>query len=213
MLGVALHAQLIHLTRETGTVRACFPAMMTPRILSRRVFLGASLALFVTPAFAQDAVRFPAPEQAPDPQGDLLEVAAATGQFSQFLTAVETAGYQETLRGPGPFTIFAPTDDAFRAMNQTEVRRLMQPRAHDELLALLAYHVVPGRLTSQNLRGRVARAEASSGYRVTIDGRDGLRVNDQLVVMPDINATNGVIQGINSVLSPPVLVARAGVPA
>lgn len=187
--------------------------MMTPRILSRRVLLGASLALFVTPAFAQNAVRFPAPEQAPDPEGDLLEVAAATGQFSQFLTAVETAGYQETLRGPGPFTIFAPTDDAFRAMNQTEVRRLLQPRAHEELLALLAYHVVPGRLTSENMHGRTTQPEASSGYRLRVDGRDGLRVNDQLVVMPDIDATNGVIQGINNVLSPPVLVARASVRA
>lgn len=183
--------------------------MMTPRMLSRRTLLGASIALIATPAFAQTEVRFPAPEQTPDPQGDLLEVAAAQGQFSRFLAAVEAAGYQETLRGPGPFTIFAPTDEAFRDMDQTEVRRLMDPHAHEELLALLAYHVVPGRLTSANMHGRVARAEASSGYRVTIDGRDGLRVNDQLVVMPDISASNGVIQGINGLLAPPVLVARA----
>jgi len=183
--------------------------MKTPRILSRRLLLGASLALFAAPAFAQSDVRFPAPEQAPDPEGDLLEVAAAQGQFTQFLSAVEAAGYQETLRGPGPFTIFAPTDDAFRAMNQTEVHRLLQPRAHEELLALLAYHVAPGRITTENMRGRVTRPEASSGYRLTVDGRDGLRVNDQLVVVPDIDATNGVIQGINSVLSPPVLIARA----
>lgn len=182
------------------------------RTLSRRALLGASLALLVTPAFAQDA-RFPTPEQAPDPEGDLLEVAAAQGQFTQFLSAVEAAGYQETLRGPGPFTIFAPTDEAFRSMDQHEVQRLLQPRSHEELLALLAYHVVPGRLTTQNEHGRVVRAEASNGYRVTIDGRDGLRVNDQLVVIPDIGATNGVIQGINAVLAPPVLVARAGVRA
>jgi uncharacterized surface protein with fasciclin (FAS1) repeats len=58
------------------------------------------------------------------------------------------------------------------------------------------------------MSGRVARVEASSGYRVTIDGRDGLRVNDQLVAMPDINASNGVIQGVNAVLAPPVLVAE-----
>lgn len=181
--------------------------------LSRRALLGGAIALFATPAFAQNDLRFPVSEQAPNPQGDLLEVAAATGQFTQFLAAVEAAGYQETLRGPGPFTIFAPTDDAFRAMNQTEVRRLLQPRAHEELLAILAYHVVPGRLTSENMHGRVTRPEASSGYRLTVDGRDGLRVNDELVVIPDIDATNGVIQGINSVLSPPVLVARAGMRA
>jgi len=184
--------------------------MNTLRTLSRRTLLGGAIALIAMPAFAQTAVRFPIAEQSPNPEGDLLEVAAATGQFSQFLAAVEAAGYQETLRGPGPFTIFAPTDDAFRAMDQTEVHRLLQPRAHDELLAMLAYHVVPGRLTTENMHGRVARSEASSGYRLTVDGRDGLRVNDHLVVMPDIDASNGVIQGINSVLSPPVMVASAG---
>lgn len=183
--------------------------MITPQTLSRRVLLGASLALLATPALAQSNARFPAPEQAPNPEGDLLEVAAAQGQFSQFLSAVEAAGYQETLRGPGPFTIFAPTDEAFRSMRPQEVRRLLDPHAHEELLARLAYHVVPGRLTTASMRGRVTRPEASSGYRLTVDGRDGLRVNDQLVVIPDIDASNGVIQGINAMLAPPVLVARA----
>jgi uncharacterized surface protein with fasciclin (FAS1) repeats len=137
----------------------------------------------------------------------VIDVAAATGQFTQFLAAVEAAGYEETLRGEGPFTLFAPTDEAFRQMNQRELRRLMDPRNRDELLALLAYHVVPERVTTENMRGRIVRAEASNGYRVTIDARDGLRVNDHLVVMQDVNATNGVIQGINTVLERPVLVA------
>jgi uncharacterized surface protein with fasciclin (FAS1) repeats len=67
---------------------------------------------------------------------------------------------------------------------------------------------VPERVTTENMRGRVARIEAASGYRLTIDGRDGLRVNDHLVAMQDIDATNGVIQGINAVLERPVLVAE-----
>ena len=160
-------------------------------------------------AIAQNAESFLIAEtETPNPDGDVLDVAAATGQFTQFLAAVEAAGYEETLRGEGPFTIFAPTDEAFRQMDRREVDRLMLPQNRDELVALLAYHVVPERVTSASVEGRRTRPESANGYRVSIDGRDGLRVNDQLVVMPDIEASNGMIQGINSVLSPPVLVAH-----
>lgn len=169
----------------------------------------AALLLSVSPiASAQTGERFLIAEtQTPNPAGDVLDVAAASGQFTQFLAAVEAAGYEETLRGEGPFTIFAPTDDAFRQMDQREVRRLLDPRNREELYALLAYHVVPERVTSENMGGRTTRTEAANGYRLTIDGRDGMRVNDHLVTMPDITATNGVIQGINTVMSPPVMVA------
>jgi uncharacterized surface protein with fasciclin (FAS1) repeats len=159
-------------------------------------------------AAAQTGERFLIAEtETPNPAGDVLDVAAATGQFTQFLAAVEAAGYEETLRGEGPFTLFAPTDEAFRQMSQRELRRLMLPQNREELLALLAYHVVAERVTTESIAGRVVRVEAASGYRVTIDGRNGLRVNDTLVAVQDIDATNGVIQGINSVLERPVLVA------
>jgi len=166
------------------------------------------LANSVQPALAQPGERFlVAQTTAPNPNGDVLEVAAATGQFTRFLAAVEAAGYAETLRGEGPFTLFAPTDEAFRRMDQRELERLMQPQQHEELLALLAYHVVPERVTRASASGRVTRPESATGHRVTLDGRDGLRINDQLVVVPDIEASNGVIHGINTVLAPPVLVA------
>lgn len=200
-----------HLTSLRGTlgVLGGFAAMTQ---LSRRSLIAATAALVIAPqAFAQTGQRFLIAETTtPDPQGDVLAVAAAQGQFTRFLAAVEAAGYAETLRGEGPFTIFAPTDEAFRQMNQREVDRLMQPRAHDELLGLLAYHVVDQRVTTESTNGRVVRPEASNGYRLTVDGRDGLRVNDQLVVMPDIEASNGVIQGINTILAPPVMVASFG---
>lgn len=177
----------------------------------RAALLAAACLLAPQAAIAQNADRFLIAEtQTPNPDGDILDVAAATGQFTRFLAAVEAAGYEETLRGEGPFTIFAPTDAAFREMDQAQVDRLMQPQNREELLALLAYHVVPEHVTTENVGSRVTRPESASGYRVTVDGRDGLRVNDQLVVMPDIEASNGTIQGINSVLSPPVLVADAG---
>lgn len=175
--------------------------------LSRAALLALMLAL-APPAIAQTGERFLIAEVVnPNPDGDVLEVAAATGQFTRFLEAVEAAGYAETLRGEGPFTIFAPTDEAFAQMNQREVTRLMDPRNREELLALLAYHVVPERVTTESLGGRTTRPESANGYRVTLDSSDGLRVNDQLVVMQDIEASNGVIQGINSVLAPPTMVA------
>ena len=184
--------------------------MMFQRPL-RAALLAAACLLAPHAALAQSADRFLVAEvQTPNPEGNVLEVAAATGQFTRFLAAVEAAGYEETLRGEGPFTIFAPTDDAFRQMDQAEVDRLMQPRNRDELLALLSYHVVAERLTSETAGGRNTRPESANGYRLTVDGRDGLRVNDELVVMPDITASNGIIQGINAVLSPPVLVAHSG---
>ncbi len=179
---------------------------MTKHSLVRAMLL--ALTLSVAPAMAHTGERFLIAEVVdPNPQGDVLEVAAAAGQFTHFLEAVEAAGYAETLRGEGPFTVFAPTDDAFRRLGDQEFQRLMQPRNRDELLALLAYHVVPERVTSEDVGARVSRVEASSGYRVTLDGRDGLRINDQLVVMPDIEASNGVIQGVNAVLAPPTMVA------
>lgn len=182
--------------------------MMFQRPL-RAALLAAACLLAPQAAIAQSADRFLIAEvQAPNAEGDVLEVAAATGQFTRFLAAVEAAGYEETLRGEGPFTIFAPTDAAFRQMDQAEVDRLMQPQNRDELVALLSYHVVAERLTSESVGARATRPESANGYRVTVDGRDGLRINDELVVMPDITASNGVIQGINSVLSPPVLVAQ-----
>jgi len=172
----------------------------------------AALVLALAPvATAQSGERFLiAGTETPNPQGDVLDVAAASGQFTRFLAAVEAAGYEETLRGEGPFTLFAPTDEAFRHMNRRELNRLMDPRNRDELLALLAYHVVPDRVTADSVEGRVVRVEASNGYRVTIDGRNGLRVNDTLVAVQDMEASNGVVMGVNTVLERPVLVASSG---
>ena len=171
-------------------------------------FAAALLTALLAFAPAASAQRFFVAETvAPNPEGNVLEVAAAAGQFTHFLEAIEAAGYAETLRGEGPFTVFAPTDEAIRQMDQREWRRLMEPRNRDELLGLLAYHVVAERITSESAGARVTRPESANGYRLTLDGRDGLRVNDALVALPDIQASNGVLHGVNSVLAPPVMVA------
>jgi len=179
--------------------------------MNRRKLLIGALAAAALPAsaYAQYDERFliAQNETAPNPEGDVLEVAAATGQFTQFIAAVEAAGYAETLRGEGPFTIFAPTDEGFRRMPRAERTRLMEPRNRDELVALLSYHVVAERVTRETIGERVRRIESANGYNLTVDARDGLRVNDQLVVMPDVSARNGIIHGVNAVLERPVLVA------
>ncbi len=179
---------------------------MNRRNLLRSLTVASAFA--AAPAFASVGDRFfVAATDTPDPNGDVIDVAAASGQFTHFLTLVERAGYEETLRGEGPFTLFAPTDEAFRRMDARELERLEAPLAHEELLGLLAYHVVAQRVTRDSIGERVSRIEAASGYQLEVDGRDGLRVNDQLIVMRDIEASNGIIQGVNSVLAPPVLVA------
>lgn len=190
---------------KPGAAYMGYSAMKRRTLLRAMAFASICAA---APAYASIGDRFLIAEtNRPDPDGDVLDVAAATGQFTRFLALVEQAGYEETLRGEGPFTLFAPTDEAFRRMPRREVERLQTPQAHDELLALLAYHVAPERLTRASIGQRVRRIEAASGYNLEVDGRDGLRVNGELVVMRDIEATNGVIQGVNTVLSPPVLVA------
>lgn len=179
------------------------------QMFNRRATLIGALALLAPSVAGAEPFLIDIAENTarPDAGGDILGVAAASGQFQTFVRAVEAAGYQETLRGPGPFTVFAPTDEAFRQMGERELTRLMRPQAHEELLSMLRYHVVRGRVTSGSVAGHVTRAQSSNGYRLQVDGRDGLRVNDQLVVVADLQASNGIIQGINHVLSPPVMVA------
>lgn len=184
----------------------CFQGM-TRTSLIRRTFLVGALCVVATPSLAAPAPVLTDVPQTPNPHGDVLDVAAAQGQFVRFLAAVHAAGYEDTLRGRGPFTLFAPTDTAFRQMDQREWARLMLPRNRDELRSTLGYHIVRGAVTSGATHGTITHPQALNGYPLTVDGRDGLRVNDQLVAMQDVQANNGVIQGINQVLSPPVMVA------
>lgn len=192
--------------RGTLGAHACFLGM-TQSSLLRRTFLVGALCATAAPAFAAPGPVLSDVPQTPNPRGDLLDVAAAQGQFVHLIAAIHAAGYVDTLRGRGPFTIFAPTDAAFRQMDQRELARLMQPVNHDELRTTLGYHIVRGALTNANAHGAITHPHALNGYPVTIDARDGLRVNDELVAMQDVQASNGVIQGINRVLSPPVMVA------
>lgn len=133
--------------------------------------------------------------------GTIVDVAAEAGQFRTLLTAVERAGLGETLSGEGPFTVFAPTDEAFAALPEGTVESLLE--APDELRAVLTYHVVAGEVTSDRVV-ELDRAETVNGAHVRIEARDGeVLVNGARVVKADVQASNGVIHVIDAVLLPP----------
>src|SRR5262249_46056233 len=120
-------------------------AFDTRRRLLTRIGLVAAFATLPAYARAEQPFFIDIAQVPPARAADILDPAAAEGQFRTFLRLVRIAGYEDTLRGPGPFTLFAPTDTAFVRMPRAQFARLSEPRAHDELLTLLSYHVVAGR--------------------------------------------------------------------
>lgn len=133
---------------------------------------------------------------------DILTTAAEAGSFETLIAAVEAAGLTSVLGGDGPFTVFAPTDDAFRNLPEGTLDDLLRPENRDRLTEILTYHVVPGRVYSdQALEAR--RAETVQGGMLRIRQRDdAVRVNRAAVVTPDLDTTNGVIHVIDTVLIP-----------
>lgn len=132
---------------------------------------------------------------------DIVDTATEAGQFSTLLAAAEAAGLVETLKGDGPFTVFAPTDDAFAALPEGTVDTLLLPENKDQLTTILTYHVVPGKVMSADLTDGM-EAETVQGTTVTIGTEGGVTVNDANVVTPDIEASNGVIHVIDGVIMP-----------
>ncbi len=132
---------------------------------------------------------------------DIVETALAANYFSTLATALSAAGLLETLKGDGPFTVFAPTDAAFAKMPQQTLDELLQPENKNKLAAILAYHVVPGKVTSNEV---IASSSATTlqGQRVNISKQDGVKVNQAKLIITDVEATNGVIHIIDSVLMP-----------
>lgn len=132
----------------------------------------------------------------------LIDVAQSAGQFSTFLRAVAAGDLLDTLRTRGPFTLFAPTDDAFDLFPASTLRKLMTP-AHKPLLQkVLSYHFANGKVLAARFEGKRVRATTLEGGDLRISGVDGLTVNGASVSLPDILASNGVLHGIDRVLWP-----------
>lgn len=133
---------------------------------------------------------------------DIVDTAVGAGSFKTLVGAVQAAGLVDTLKGPGPFTVFAPTDEAFAALPAGTVENLLKPENKDQLIAVLTYHVVPGRVMAADLAGKQIKAGTVQGSEVSIDGTDGVTVDNAHVVTADIAADNGVIHVIDAVILP-----------
>lgn len=137
-------------------------------------------------------------------RGDIVDVAVGAGSFNTLAAALTGAGLVDTLRGSGPFTVFAPTDAAFAKLPAGTVENLLKPENRAQLISILTYHVVPGDIRAGQLLGKVTPARTVQGRNVTVNGQGGrVRVNGVTVTSADVLASNGVIHVIDTVLMPP----------
>ena len=133
---------------------------------------------------------------------NIVEVAVDAGQFTTLAAALEAADLIDTLQGDGPFTVFAPTDDAFAALPAGTVESLLKPENRDQLVAVLTYHVVPGKVTAADVV-TLDEAKTVNGASINISTENGsVYVNDATVVAADVDASNGVIHVIDTVILP-----------
>ena len=156
----------------------------------RRAFLGmTTAAVLAGPALAGGMSK------------DIVDTAVGAGDFNTLVAAVQAAGLVDTLTGDGPFTVFAPTDEAFAALPEGTVDNLLKPENKDQLVAVLTYHVVPGKVMSGDLSNGMTAATVQGG-EVTIMTEGGVKVDAASVVAADIEASNGVIHVIDQVILP-----------
>ena len=156
----------------------------------RKTLLSAAAAIaMTTSAFAAGYAK------------DIVDTAAAAGDFGTLLAAAEAAGLVETLKGDGPFTIFAPTDAAFAALPEGTVGELLKPENKEMLASILTYHVIAGKVMSTDLTDDMEVATVN-GDTVMIDLDNGIMVDGANVTAADIEATNGVIHVIDAVIMP-----------
>lgn len=172
--------------------------------------------LHVTFALLLSAVLTALPVHAQNSHpADIVDTAVAAGQFEALAAVLNAAGLVETLKGDGPFTVFAPTDAAFEKLPRGTVEALLKPENRDQLVAVLTYHVVPGRVTARQV-ARLDDATTVSGQRVAVTANhDGIFIDEAEVISADVRASNGIIHVIDEVLMPetaniPAVASEAG---
>jgi uncharacterized surface protein with fasciclin (FAS1) repeats len=133
---------------------------------------------------------------------DIVDTAVAAGQFETLAAALGAADLVDTLKGDGPFTVFAPTDEAFAKLPEGTVENLLKPENRDQLIAILTYHVVPGKVKAADVV-KLTEAKTVNGKSVSIKVSDkGVMVDNAKVIATDIKASNGVIHVIDTVIIP-----------
>lgn len=165
-----------------------------------RMLAAAGLAVLTafSPAFAGE---YGAKKQ--KPAADIVDTAIGAGSFTTLVAAVQAAGLEETLRGEGPFTVFAPTDAAFAALPAGVVESLLKPENKEQLVGILTYHVTSGKTKAKDLAGKTISVATLNGAALSIDATSGVKVNNASVTTADVWASNGVIHVIDTVLIPP----------
>ncbi len=159
--------------------------------LNRSIAVAAVLALGIVAAQAGQA-----------PQKDIVDTAVAAGSFNTLAASLKAAGLVETLKGKGPFTVFAPTDEAFAKLPAGTVEDLLKPENKTKLVSILTYHVVPGAVSSGEVV-KMTSAKTVQGQSVKISTKDGgVMIDGAKVVKADVKASNGVIHVIDSVILP-----------
>ncbi|OHV80908.1 Nex18 symbiotically induced protein [Ensifer sp. LCM 4579] len=134
---------------------------------------------------------------------DIVDTAAGAGQFQTLAAAIDAAGLTETLKGAGPFTVFAPTDDAFSKLPAGTVENLLKPENREKLVSVLTYHVVPGKVLAADVV-KLNAAKTVNGQIITIKtSGNRVMVNGANVTATDIDASNGVIHVLDEVILPP----------
>ena len=133
---------------------------------------------------------------------DIVDTAVAAGSFKTLVAAVTAAGLVDTLKGKGPFTVFAPSDDAFAKLPEGTVAELVKPENKDKLTAILTYHVMAGKVMAADVAGNKLSPATVNGATLDVDGTNGVHINGAAVTAADIECTNGVIHVIDAVLMP-----------
>ena len=133
---------------------------------------------------------------------DIVDTAVGAGQFNTLVAAVKAAGLVDTLKGKGPFTVFAPTDAAFAKLPKGTVEDLLKPENKAKLVAILTYHVVPGKVMSTDIAGKKLTPKSVQGQTIAVDATKDVKVNNAKVVTADIATSNGVIHVIDTVILP-----------
>jgi uncharacterized surface protein with fasciclin (FAS1) repeats len=160
-------------------------------------FLFAILAVVANPGSARAEVNDPLKP------ADIVETAVGAGQFKTLAAALEAAGLIDALKGAGPFTVFAPTDEAFAKLPAGTVETLLKPENKEKLKSILLYHVVSGNVpASEVLKLNGRSVETLQGSSIKVQTKQGVRVDDAKVIKTDVTASNGVIHVIDTVLMP-----------
>ncbi|MGB3695771.1 MAG: fasciclin domain-containing protein [Spirulinaceae cyanobacterium] len=166
------------------------------------IFSLATLATFpaVAEVKAEEVISQATPQETSTPVGNIVQVASSNDSFDTLVAAVQAANLVDTLSSPGPYTVFAPTDAAFAALPEGALEVLLKPENRNLLVKVLSYHVVSGEVKSTQLRtGRVQTLGGGIAVRVS---PNRVIVNGGSVVLADVDASNGVVHAINTVLMP-----------